>query len=466
MSGGETCHWLTFAGASENPKPLLPDGFLAGPENRLAETAVHWALGGVPFFADSPDSTALLRAVSEGKKRTSRKKSAHSPSLNGTNSELSAVPNTENIPFHRAAYPLRPDPNAPIDGFPPVIDYTPLVHLPYAFPLLFYGPSGSGKSHLAHGIFQQFLHLNSSHLNFSADPASNTPFSEGKRGTKWKESNIGSKSRKKGIYLSGDDFYQTLTRAVAERRTEEWRDYFAECGIVVFDGIHALAGRAAAQRELLAVLALCERSKTLLILTCLAPPHRLDDFAEPLTARLSAGLCVPVFYPGTESRRTLIKRLAELAGVRLTADALAFLTEALPPSVGAMTGAFRQMREIFGWPKKPVSIPKMRLFLEERHPEKVWTLDEIARKSAEHFAVKLSDLRSKSRTKTTVLARNMAIYLARTQTAVTLQELGRWFGGRDHTTILHGFRDIEARLESDTELAAARDAILKESSPP
>lgn len=408
MTGGDPPHWLTFFGASDDAEPLLPNGFLAGPENRLAETAVDWALGGVPFFADSPESTALFEAVASSKNRAAPKKE------NLWRKERSG----RNKPQNQGAVP-----------FPsPVIDYTPLVNLPNAFPLLFYGPSGSGKSHLAHGIFREYLRQH---------------------------------SKKRGIYLSGDDFYRALTRAIAERRTDEWRTYFAECGIVVFDGIHALADRKNAQNELLAVHSLCERSRTLLLLTSLEAPQRTEKFIEPLAARLSGGLTVPVAFPGEESRRVLIAQFAESCGVKFGAEATDFLVESLPPAVGAMSGTFRQMKETLDWPNRPVSLAKMRLFLEARRPEKELTLEQIARKCAEQFAVKFSEIRSKSRTKTVVLARNMAIYLVRTRNGSTLEELGRWFGGRDHTTILHGFRDMEARLETDPELAAARDAILR-----
>lgn len=407
MTGGISPHWLTFFGESDDAAPLLPNGFLVGPENLLVETAVDWALGGVPFFADSPESTALWEAVASSKKRAASKKENLWRKEKG---ERKRRENEDAAPFGS-----------------PVIDYTPLVNLPNAFPLLFYGPSGSGKSHLAHGVFREYLRQH---------------------------------TKRRGIYLSGDDFYRALTRAIAERRTDEWRTYFAECGIVVFDGIHALVNRVNAQKELLAVHSLCERSRTLLLLTSLEAPQRTEKFIEPLASRLSGGLTVPVVFPGEESRRVLIDQFAESCGVKLSGEAIDFLTESLPPAAGAMAGAFRQMKETLDWPNRPVSLAKMRLFLEARRPEKELTLEQIARKCAEQFAVKYSEIRSKSRTKTVVLARNMAIYLARTRSGPTLEELGRWFGGRDHTTILHGFRDMEARLEADPELAAARDAIL------
>lgn len=441
METSGPCHWISFPpsvdGRSGGPRPLSGwDGFLAGPENRLSEAAVHWALGGIPFFADSPESAPLYEAVrrrglanrsepdferSNSDERQGQAKSNLISPFRG----ISLSPSSDASSFVRAAYPLAPDTETAV--FPPIIDYMPSVNIPNLSPLVFYGPSGTGKTFLVEGIYREYFRLH---------PEAG------------------------GIHLTGEEFYRSLTAAIANRQTAEFRDYFARCDLVVLEDLDTLRTRPAGQEELLAILTRCEESRTLPILTFSTYPESVEGFSSDLAARLIGGFSVPVRYPKAESRRILAGRLATALGVRLSAESLDYLVESLPEPAPAFHGAFTQMAQVFEWAKTIPSIPRMKCFLDDRHPEKIPTIEEIAKRCSARFSVKLSEMRSKSRLRTVVLARNMAIYLARTLTPVTSVELGRWFSGRDHTTILHGFRDLESRLKTDPELERLRRLIL------
>ncbi|MBR5626204.1 MAG: hypothetical protein IKW74_01120, partial [Thermoguttaceae bacterium] len=109
-------------------------------------------------------------------------------------------------------------------------------------------------------------------------------------------------------------------------------------------------------------------------------------------------------------------------------------------------------------PAEPGEIPRL---LQGRRSQREWTLDEITRETARCFSIKISEIRGKKRQKNIVAARNMAIWLARHLTSATLQELGRWFSHRDHSTILHGFHEMDAQLSQNPELQNIFRQIIK-----
>ena len=131
------------------------------------------------------------------------------------------------------------------------------------------------------------------------------------------------------------------------------------------------------------------------------------------------------------------------------------LAERLPATVPELRGAVSQLKlsaEVDGY---PIDLAKVEAHLIDRARSKAPTLDEIGRMTARHFSLKVSSLRSASRSRAVVSARGVAIYLARKLSSLTLEEIGRYFGGRDHTTVSHGYRKTEALLQTDSELLQA-----------
>ncbi|MBO7722308.1 MAG: hypothetical protein J6S27_00840 [Thermoguttaceae bacterium] len=407
-------HWLRFP--PEEPRdPVDPfgvlGGFLVGPENRLAETAASWILGGVPFFADSPHTLDLSRQV-----RASRRQSAKKHASSDTNS-----------PFSRLSYPLFPAQSA--EEFPPIIDYMPIANVPNLSPILFFGPSGSGKSALARGICREYRRLN---------------------------------PNRKAILIPGTDFLGTLLDSVSNRTGTEFQSFFHDCGLLVLDAIEPVIASPVGLENLLPLLDRAARGGTVVILTLVDIPREQTVLVEALRARIFGGLLVPFALPERDSRAILVERFASALKIALEPETFELLVDRLGPTVGAMYGALRQMTELFNWAETPPAPAKVRLFLDERQPAPAVDIETIARVTAKRFTVKLSEMRSKSRRKTAVAARNMTICLARELLGSTYTELGMWFAGRDHTTVMHGESQIKRQLASDPALAAAREAILEE----
>ncbi|MBR4833701.1 MAG: AAA family ATPase, partial [Thermoguttaceae bacterium] len=325
-------------------------------------------------------------------------------------------------------FPLDDAPAAPDDS-PNVVGWRPLEDAAFFTPLVFYGPSGSGKTRLVEGICQS---------RRLADPS------------------------KTLYYLSGLDFARSLTNAIRREQTQIFRGLLTRANVLAIENADVLAEREAAQSEFLPILDAAARERKLVILTFSRVPNEIPGFSPELAARLGAGLLIPTRLPTRETKRFVVERAAEKLGLRLDDATVDFCVDNSPSSVGGVCGTLVQAAQEFANRLRTPSSDNFRALLEERNPAPTWTLDRVIKATAKQFSVSVVEMRSKKRSKTLVLARNVVFYLARKLTDATFQEIGREFSNRDHSTTLRGARDVAEALETDAELRfQVREIVAK-----
>ncbi len=284
-------------------------------------------------------------------------------------------------------------------------------------PILFYGPPGCGKTHIALGIYQS-----------------------------WRQKN----RRKRGNYLTGDDFARSLASALETKTIDDFRNKIRKSEMLVIDGLDLLTSKKAAQEELLVAIDMVTAAGQTVVLTSLRFPSQQLFPDERLVARLTAGLIVPIVAPGLASRVALLKRFAGQLGLRLTAPANQAMAKELPVSVPQLFGTLASLLVESG--RETVDLAAARDAIRNCTTTAVPTVDRIAKTTARQMGLKLADLKGKSRKSTTVRARSVAIYLARQLTHLSLKEIGRYFGGRDHTTVAHAAAEIESKIGNAPDL--------------
>jgi len=301
-------------------------------------------------------------------------------------------------------------------------------------PLVFYGPSGVGKTHLARGI-----------------------------AAAWKAAD----RRRRVVCTTAVDFARELADAIETQAVEEFRTKHRTASLLVIEDLGQLAPRKpeklSAQEELVCTLDAVVSAGGWVVATAPVWPTELPGILPALRSRLVAGLTIPLAPPGAEARRAILKRLAEAHGAALAEPAAALLAErvqgTVPQLAGALTHLIVQARTNQCSSIDPAAVQG---YLARKKSARRPSLHEIALAVARHFALRLSDLRSPVRRRALVTARGVAIYLSRRWTDESLQAIGRYFGGRDHTTVLHGCRRTEALLAVDPVLGSAIDALHKE----
>ena len=432
-------------GVALDPDPFSPNallgGFVSGPENRLAELAVRFAVDGVPIFerplgeTNVPSDAARLDgAPSRDDLETLFREAANAENDADFDAifDRRAVRVAARTPERRPTlFPLDGDADvdatsaasdanaAPCRSTPRVLGWRPLEEASFFTPLVFYGPSGSGKTRLVEGICQS---------RRLAEP------------------------NKTLYYLSGIDFARSLTNAIRRDQTQIFRTLLGQARVVAIENADVLAERDAAQSEFLPILDAAAREQKLVIVTFSKNPNEIPGFSPELAARLGGGLLIPTRFPTRETKRFIVERAAVKLGLRLDEATVDFCVDNSPASVGGVCGTLVQAAQEFASRTRSPSPENFRALVEARNPEPTWTLDRVLKTVAKQFSVSVVEMRSKKRSKTLVLARNVVFYLARKLTDATFQEIGREFSNRDHSTTLRGARDVAEALETDAEL--------------
>jgi chromosomal replication initiator protein len=296
-------------------------------------------------------------------------------------------------------------------------------------PLLLYGPSGTGKSHLALGLAAE-----------------------------WKAR----RPRQRVLCTTAADYVQELTDAIKTQAADEFRSRYTAAALLVLEDLDRLAGKPDAQEELVQTLDTLLADNGQVLLTALAAPGRLPGIAPRLRSRLEAGLTVPLASPGPGVRLAVLRRLARSRELELSESAAHLLAEGLPLTVPELCSALVQLETSEELQDGKIDGKAARRFLALRDGRRQVPLDPIAVSTARLFAVELSELRGASRRQAVVTARSVAMYLARQLTAKSLDQVGQYFGGRDHTTVIYSCRKTERLLKDDPAIRRAVDQLQGE----
>lgn len=291
-------------------------------------------------------------------------------------------------------------------------------------PIVFLGPRGVGKSHLALGL-----------------------------AAAWKASF----PRRPVVSTTAVDFARQLADAVETKTGDDFGTRYRQASLLVMEDLDHLAEKPAAQQELLHTLDALLDGGSRAVFTARTSPNQQMALSPRLRGRLAGGLTVPLSPPGPAARRTIVERLAGAANIELPEAAGRALADGMPAVVSDLRGALLRLQMAAELAGRPIDVAMVNEHLAQRAHQRAPTIDEIARAAARHFSLKRSQLRSSSRARAVVAARGVAMYLARTLTPCSLQEIGRYFGGRDHTTVSHGCRKTEELLESEL---AVRQAVF------
>ena len=290
-------------------------------------------------------------------------------------------------------------------------------------PLVLYGPHGSGKSHLAHGL-----------------------------ASSWRERFGGQTVQ----CLPAAQFAQDYAAAVAAGKLDRWRHEFRDADLLVLEDIGQLAEKRGAQQELIRFLDALVARNARVVITALTLPSHSSVLLSGLRCRLSGGLAVPLSWPAAVARRAILERVAQ--GLALPKRVVHSLADGLAVSVPTLIAALLELELKAKADCHAVDGKHVRRFMAERGQLRMPSLNDIASRSARYFGLKVADLKSPARRQALVVARGVAMYLARQLTGSSYQQIGAYFGGRDHTTVIHGCRRVEKLLLRDR---ATRQAIAE-----
>jgi chromosomal replication initiator protein len=320
----------------------------------------------------------------------------------------------------------------PENALVPVVLESVLDGTPHAYsPIVLFGPSGTGKSHLALGLVSLWK------SRFRGRPA---------------------------VYATAVDFARSFGDAQETQSVEDFRARYRQAALLVLDDVHHLAPKPIAQRELIATLDAIHASGNRVVLTASTAPEQLVGFLPALQSRLLGGLAVPLALPSLPTRLAVLERFARHRRTDLPSEVARILAEKLRVPVSALLGAVVQLDTEAQADGRTIDVESVRRFLSARNTNGP-SLSDITALTARHFSVKVTELRSPSRSRAVVTARGVAMYLARTLTHKSLDQIGHYFDGRDHTTVSYGCTKTKDLLKSDPAIRTAVELLCDRLSP-
>ena len=297
-------------------------------------------------------------------------------------------------------------------------------------PLFIYGGVGLGKTHLLHAV---------GHQAFRLFPGMTV------------------------LYLSSERFTNELINAIRYDRTAEFRNRYRTIDLLLIDDIQFISGKERTQEEFFHTFNDLYESRKQIIVSSDCPPKDIPEIEERLRSRFEWGLIADIQPPDFETRVAILKKKAAQERVILADDVAYLIASRIRSNIRELEGSLTRMIAFCALTGREMSVDLAQEVLGELwgEEEKVITIEQIQRKVADFFGVTVTDLKAKNRTKAVALPRQVAMFLARQLTHSSLAEVGRAFGGKDHTTVLHAVEKIQGLLAEDAKLKKSVEGLIQ-----
>ena len=289
-------------------------------------------------------------------------------------------------------------------------------------PLFMYGGVGLGKTHLIHAIGNMILQNNS-------------------------EARI--------AYLHSERFVGNMVKAFQHNAIDDFKQHYRSLDALLIDDIQFFAGKERSQEEFFHTFNALLESGSQIILTCDRYPKEVEGLEERLRSRFGWGLPVCIEPPELETRVAILQKKAEEYNLEFPSEVAFFIAKRIRSNIRELEGAFRRVMATANFTKSPITLDLAKDALRDliALQNRAVTIENIQKTVAEYYKIRSSDLLSSRRSRSITRPRQLAMALSKELTNHSLPEIGDAFGGRDHTTILHGCRKIAELRSSDTKIS-------------
>lgn len=298
-------------------------------------------------------------------------------------------------------------------------------------PLFIYGSSGLGKTHLLHAVGNMVLKNNPSAVV---------------------------------AYVTTEVFMNELVYSIRHSRTYEFRQKYRNCDVFLVDDIQFIAGKSTTQEEFFHTFNALHNAKKQIVITSDMFPKDIPELEDRLRNRFAWGLIADIQPPSLEHRVAILLSKADESNLHLPKDVAEYIASRVRKNVRELEGALRRIKAFADLQGEPITLDlatqTFRDFLGET-PRRL-TIESIQKAVADHFKLKVADLRSKRRQQSVAMPRQVAMYLARKITQASYPDIGQAFGGKDHTTVMHNVKKIQECLVHDLDLKAHVDTLERQ----
>ncbi|QQY79763.1 chromosomal replication initiator protein DnaA [Keratinibaculum paraultunense] len=298
-------------------------------------------------------------------------------------------------------------------------------------PLFIYGGVGLGKTHLMHAIGHYIL--------------SQTPES-------------------KVVYVSSEKFTNELINSIRDDRNNEFRNKYRNVDVLLVDDIQFIAGKESTQEEFFHTFNALHDANKQIIISSDRPPKEIPTLEDRLRSRFEWGLIADIQPPDLETRIAILKKKAKVENIDVPNDVMLYIATKIQSNIRELEGALIRIVAYSSLTNKEVTVElaeeALKDIISDNKPREI-TVELIKDIVAKEYNIKIEDFNSKKRTRAIAHPRQIAMYLTRELTDLSLPKIGDEFGGRDHTTVMHAYDKIEENIKESNEFKNKIDNIIK-----
>ena len=286
-------------------------------------------------------------------------------------------------------------------------------------PLFIYGGVGLGKTHLMHAIGHSIKQRNR-HMRVS--------------------------------YITSEKFMNELINAIRYDKTQTFREKYRSIDVLLMDDVQFMAGKERTQEEFFHTFNTLHNDQKQIVITSDCQPREIPTLQERLHSRFEWGLIADIEPPDLETKVAILKRKADLDGIELTDDIAIYIANKIKSNVRELEGSLVRLvaiASIRGMPiSKMLAQDALKNVIDSERPEGL-TMERIAKTVASHYKLTLEEIKSKNNSRAVAVPRQVAMYLCKRLTKHSYPEIGREFGGKHHTTVMHSFEKVDRLIKED-----------------
>lgn len=299
-------------------------------------------------------------------------------------------------------------------------------------PLFIYGGVGLGKTHLMHAI---------AHYTLSQNPNA------------------------KVVYVSSEKFTNELINSIREYKNEEFRNKYRNIDVLLIDDIQFIAGKEGTQEEFFHTFNALHEANKQIIISSDRPPKDIPTLEDRLRSRFEWGLITDIQAPDLETRVAILRKKANIENIIVSDDVMLYIATQIQSNIRELEGALIRVVAYSSLTNAEVTEELAEEALKDilsNNKAKEVTVETIKQSISKNFNIKMDDFITKKRTRAIAYPRQIAMYLTRELTDLSLPKIGDEFGGRDHTTVIHAYDKITNDIEEDVNFKNKLDDIIKE----
>lgn len=297
-------------------------------------------------------------------------------------------------------------------------------------PLYIYGGVGLGKTHLMHAIGDYVLKHN---------------------------------PQMKLTYVSGERFMNEVVNALRYDRILEFRERYRTADVLLVDDVQFIAGKERTQTEFFHTFNALHDAQKQIVLSSDVPPHQIAELEERMRSRFEWGLIADIQSPDLETKVAILKRKADSEGVPLADNIALYIAGRIKSNIRELEGALIRLLAYASLSGRDLTLSLAQEVLRDvlNHDEKAVTIDMIQKFVADYYQLKLVELKSRNNSKSVAMPRQVAMYLCKALTNASLPEIGKSFGGKHHSTVIHSIKKVEEMRGRDSSFNSLINTLIE-----